>query len=66
MAKTTDRLQVMLDLETLEFLKILGAKGTHGKNDKAVARTLIELGIREAIKDGFLTSDDVAKVQKAG
>jgi hypothetical protein len=63
MPKNTDRLQVMLDLETLEFLKILGAKGTHGKNDKAVARTLIEHGIREAIKEGFLTQADVAAVQ---
>lgn len=63
MAKNTDRLQVMLDLKTLDFLKILGTKGTHGKNDKAAARTLIEQGIREAIKEGFLTEADVAIVQ---
>jgi hypothetical protein len=64
MTKNTDRLQVMLDLETLEFLKILGGKGTHGKDNKAAARTLIEMGIREAIKDGFLTPEEVATVQK--
>ena len=64
MAKNTDRLQVMLDLETLEFLGILGTKGTHGKDDKAAARTLIEQGIRQAIKEGFLTAEDVAKVQR--
>jgi hypothetical protein len=54
----------MLDLKTLEFLKVLGAKGTHGKDDKAAARTLIEQGIRLAIKDEFLTVEDVAKVQR--
>ena len=64
MAKSTDRLQVMLDLETLEFLRILGTKGTHGKDDKAAARTLIEMGIREAIKDGFLSPEDVARAQR--
>ncbi len=63
MAKNTDRLQVTLDLKTLEFLKVLGSKGTHGKDDKAAARTLIEQGIREAIREGFLTPRDVAKVQ---
>jgi hypothetical protein len=63
MAKNTDRLQVMLDLKTLDFLRVLGTKGTHGKDDKAAARTLIEQGIRQAIKDGFLTADDVANVQ---
>jgi hypothetical protein len=63
MAKDTDRLQVMLDLKTLDFLRVLGTKGTHGKDDKAAARTLIEQGIRQAIKDGFLTADDVANVQ---
>lgn len=63
MAKNTDRLQVMLDRKTLDFLRILGGKGTHGKDDKAAARTLIENGIRQAIKDGFLTDADVASVQ---
>jgi hypothetical protein len=53
----------MLDLKTLDFLRVLGTKGTHGKDDKAAARTLIEQGIRQAIKDGFLTADDVANVQ---
>jgi len=63
MAKNTGRLQVTLDRKTLEFLKVLGGKGTHGKDDKAAARTLIEQGIREAIKEGFLTDNDVAKAQ---
>jgi hypothetical protein len=63
MAENTGRLQVTLDVKTLAFLKILGSKGTHGKDDKAAARTLIEHGIREAIKEGFLTAADVASVQ---
>jgi len=59
----TKRLQVTLDRKTLDFLQILGAKGTHGKDDKAAARTLIEEGIRRAIQDEFLTAADVTRVQ---
>jgi hypothetical protein len=61
--KTQIVYRLRLDLKTLEFLKILGAKGAHGKDDKAAARTLIEQGIRQAIKDEFLSSRDVAQVQ---
>jgi hypothetical protein len=63
MAENTDRLQVMLDVKTMAFLTILGTKGTHGKDDKAAARALIEQGIRQAIKEGFLTPEDVKNVQ---
>lgn len=66
MAKKTDRLQVTLDLKTLAFLEILGSKGTHGKDSKAAARTLIEQGIRTAIRDEFLTKEDVQRVQSPG
>jgi hypothetical protein len=62
MAKDTDRLQVTLALKTLAFLEILGSKGTHGEGDKAAARTLIEQGIRRALREGFLTEEDKKKV----
>jgi hypothetical protein len=59
MAKNTDRLQVMLSLRTHAFLARLGAKGTHGTDSTDAAKTLIEQGIRRAIREGFLDKDDV-------
>jgi len=64
MAKTTDRLQVVLSLKTLAFLDVLSMKGTHGTSIPDAARTLIEQGIRRAIRDGFLTPEDVRNVQR--
>lgn len=63
MAKTTDRLQVVLSLKTLAFLEILSGKGTHGTTIPDAAKTLIEQGIRRAIREGFLTADEVRAVQ---
>ncbi|MGO9397607.1 MAG: hypothetical protein ACLP19_07135 [Xanthobacteraceae bacterium] len=59
----TDRLQVYLSLKTHAFLAVLADKGTHGTSIPDVAKTLIEQGIRRAIKDGFLDEDDRRKVQ---
>jgi hypothetical protein len=64
MAKTTDRLQVVLALKTFAFLEILSGKGTHGTTIPDAARTLIEQGIRRAIREGFLTTEDVRAVQR--
>jgi hypothetical protein len=60
----TDRLQVMLSLKTHAYLAVLADKGTHGTHATDVAKTLIEEGIRLAIKDGLLDKDDVQKIQR--
>jgi hypothetical protein len=60
----TERLQVMLALKTHALLAILADKGMHGTSPTDVAKSLIELGIREARKDGFLTDDDLRAVQR--
>ena len=61
MAKT-DRLQVYLALQTHAFLAILAEKGTHGTSVPDVAKTLIEQGIRRAVREGFLDAEDRRKV----
>jgi hypothetical protein len=62
----TERLQVMLSLKTHGYLAVLADKGTHGTHATDVAKTLIEEGIRLAIKDGLLDKADVQKIQKPG
>jgi hypothetical protein len=59
----TDRLQVYLSLKTHAFLAVLVEKGTHGTSIPDVAKTLIEQGIRQAIREGFLDAEDRRKVQ---
>jgi hypothetical protein len=55
---TTDRSQTTLSLRTLSYLKALAKKGTHGSSVPAVGRSLIESGIREAIKGGFIATEE--------
>jgi hypothetical protein len=50
----TDRVPVTLALSTITYLEKLVRQGTHGTSVPGVARTLIEEGIRLAIKDGLL------------
>ncbi len=50
----TDRVPVTLALSTISYLEKLVRQGTHGTSVPGVARTLIEEGIRLAIKDGLL------------
>ena len=50
----TDRVPVTLALSTITYLERLVRQGTHGTSVPGVARTLIEEGIRLAIKDGLL------------
>ena len=50
----TDRRPVTLAVATWEYLDQLSKLGTHGTSVPDVAKTLIEEGIRQAIKDGFL------------
>ncbi len=50
----TERFQTMLSAATIKYLEMLALKGTHGSSVPAVGRTLIEEGIRDAIKQGFI------------
>jgi hypothetical protein len=50
----TERKPITLAVATWEYLEELSRLGTHGTSVPDVAKTLIEDGIRQAIKDGFL------------
>jgi hypothetical protein len=50
----TDRRPLTLAVATWEYLDQLSKLGTHGTSVPDVAKTLIEEGVRRAIKDGFL------------
>ena len=50
----TDRRPITLAVATWVYLDQLSKLGTHGTSVPDVAKTLIEEGIRQAIKDGFL------------
>jgi hypothetical protein len=50
----TERKPITLAVATWEYLDQLSRLGTHGTSVPDVAKTLIEDGIRQAIKDGFL------------
>ena len=56
----TDRVPVTLALSTITYLEKLVRQGTHGTSVPGVARTLIEEGIRLAIKDGCCRSVTMA------
>lgn len=60
---STERLQLTLSIRTLGLLSVLGDKGTHGIGGTDAAKTLIEQGLRDAIRDGFLTPDDVRRAE---
>jgi hypothetical protein len=50
----------------IAWLARLGARGTHGTDSTDAAKTLIEQGIRRAIREGFLDRDDVRIVHETG
>lgn len=54
----TDRIPITLAVSTIAYLERLVRQGTHGASVPGVARTLIEEGIRNAIKDGLLAIRD--------
>ena len=60
----TDRVPITLALSTIGYLEKLVKQGTHGTSVPGVARTLIEEGIRLAIKDGLLSIRDNGKTPK--
>lgn len=45
---------VTLSDETIRYLEDLVSTGTHGSDVVAVMRTLIEEGVRNAIREGFI------------
>ena len=57
----TDRRPITLALATWEYLDQLSKLGTHGTSVPDAAKTLIEEGIRLAIKDGLLSIRDNSK-----
>ena len=59
----TTRKTITLSLITVRYLEALAFKGTHGSDWSGVATNFVEKGIRQAIKDGFLT---IGEGQKKG
>ncbi len=57
----TDRIPITLARSTISFLEKLVRQGTPGTSVPGVARTLVEEGIRLAIKDGLLSIRDNSK-----
>jgi hypothetical protein len=50
----TERRPITLASVTWAYLEELSKRGTHGTSVPDVAKSLIEEGVRRAIKDGFL------------
>lgn len=50
----TVRKNVTLSAATVAYLEQLAAAGTHGSDVVAVIRTMVEDGVRTAIREGFL------------
>ena len=57
----TDRRPITLAVATWDYLDQLSKLGTHGTSVPDVAKTLIEDGVRQAIKDGFLRQRPAAE-----
>ncbi len=50
----TQRKTITLAVATVGYLEQLASKGTHGSDVTNVIRTLVEDGIRSAMKEGFI------------
>lgn len=50
----TIRKNVTFSATTIEYLEELAAKGTHGSDVVSVIRTMVEEGVRRAIRDNFI------------
>lgn len=50
----TTRKNVTFSATTVEYLEELATKGTHGSDVAGVIRTMVEEGVRNAIRDGFI------------
>jgi hypothetical protein len=56
--KTTERRPCTLSVATIRYLEKLALSGTHGSSVPDVMTSLIESGVRQAIKDGFVKMDE--------
>ncbi|HZT86516.1 MAG TPA: hypothetical protein VFA12_01020 [Stellaceae bacterium] len=56
----TRRIQITLSLRTHDYLAALARRGTHGSSIVDVARTLVEEGVRRAIRENFIAIEDGA------
>ena len=54
----TDKRSITLSQKTWAYLEELSKQGTHGTNVPDVAKSLIEEGVRQAVRDGFLKLKD--------
>jgi anti-sigma regulatory factor (Ser/Thr protein kinase) len=50
----TTRMNVTFSVTTVEYLEELATKGTHGSDVVSAIRTMVEEGVRNAIRDGFI------------
>jgi hypothetical protein len=61
----TDRRPITLANATWDYLAQLVKQGTHGTSVPDVAKTLIEEGVRRAMKDGFIKQHPSESAPKA-
>jgi hypothetical protein len=54
----TRRIQITLSTRTHDFLAALARRGTHGSSIVDVARTLVEQGVRDAIRQNFIKIEE--------
>ncbi len=54
------RFQTSISPEMENWLKALASARVYGRTVAAVGRALIEAGVRQAIKDGFISKEDGA------
>jgi hypothetical protein len=57
----TVRKNVTLAAATVDYLEQLASAGTHGSDVVSVIRTMVEEGVRDAIKQGFIEPKLVAR-----
>lgn len=51
---STERRPITLAVSTWQYLEDLARQGTHGTSVPDVAKSLIEEGVRQAVREGFL------------
>jgi hypothetical protein len=56
----TQQMRCTLSFATIRYLDLLTGTGTHGASVPAVMTTLIEQGIRRAMREGFLNKPNAA------
>jgi hypothetical protein len=54
----TERRTCTLSTRTVRYLEKLSKKGTHGRDVPKVMTSLIEEGVRQAIREGFIKAEE--------